>query len=232
MYRDLTRGSISRSLILFALPMMAGNMLQQFYNIADTLIVSRALGANALAAVGSAYTLMTFLTSIFLGLSMGSGALFSIYRGRNDSSSLRSGILHVFILLLSITVLINAAVYAFMEPILLFLRVPDAVRGGMREYLAIIYVGLIATSLYNYVSCLLRALGNSSVPLIFLAISAVLNIALDLIFCWYSVGALRAQLGRRLLRSTFQRWAYACMCFSNARSSFQSAEICASIGLY
>ena len=113
---------------------------------------------------------------------MGSGALFSIYRGRNDSSSLRSGILHAFILLLSITVLINAAVYAFMEPILLFLRVPDAVRGGMREYLAIIYVGLIATSLYNYVSCLLRALGNSSVPLIFLAISAVLNIALDLIF--------------------------------------------------
>lgn len=182
MYRDLTRGSISRSLILFALPMMAGNMLQQFYNIADTLIVSRALGANALAAVGSAYTLMTFLTSIFLGLSMGSGALFSIYRGRNDSSSLRSGILHAFILLLSITVLINAAVYAFMEPILLFLRVPDAVRGDMREYLAIIYVGLIATSLYNYVSCLLRALGNSSVPLIFLAISAVLNIALDLIF--------------------------------------------------
>ena len=182
MYRDLTRGSISRSLILFALPMMAGNMLQQFYNIADTLIVSRALGANALAAVGSAYTLITFLTSIFLGLSMGSGALFSIYRGRNDSSSLRSGILHAFILLLSTTVLINAAVYAFMEPILLFLRVPDAVRGGMREYLAIIYVGLIATSLYNYVSCLLRALGNSSVPLIFLAISAVLNIALDLIF--------------------------------------------------
>ncbi len=60
MYRDLTRGSISRSLILFALPMMAGNMLQQFYNIADTLIVSRALGANVLAAVGSAYTLMTF----------------------------------------------------------------------------------------------------------------------------------------------------------------------------
>ena len=65
--------------------------------------------------------------------------------------------MHAFILLLSITVLINAAVYAFMEPILLFLHVPDAVRGGMREYLAIIYVGLIATSLYNYVSCLLRA---------------------------------------------------------------------------
>lgn len=70
MYHDLTKGSISRSLLLFALPMMAGNLLQQFYNIADTLIVGRVLGKNALAAVGSSYTLMTFLTSIFLGLSM------------------------------------------------------------------------------------------------------------------------------------------------------------------
>ena len=103
MYRDLTRGPISRSLILFALPMMAGNLLQQFYNIADTLIVGRVLGANALAAVGSAYTLMTFLTSIFLGLSMGSGALFSIYRGRGDEVTLRKGVAHAFALILLIT---------------------------------------------------------------------------------------------------------------------------------
>ena len=78
MYQDLTKGNILKSLILFALPMMVGNILQQFYNIADTLIVGRILGENALAAVGSAYTLMTFLTSIFLGLSLGSGAVFSI----------------------------------------------------------------------------------------------------------------------------------------------------------
>ena len=71
MYHDLTKGSISRSLLLFALSMIAGNMLQQLYNIADTLIVGRVLGRNALAAVGSAYALLTFLTSIFLGLSMG-----------------------------------------------------------------------------------------------------------------------------------------------------------------
>lgn len=77
MYTDLTKGNIGKLLLLFALPMMAGNLLQQFYNIADTLIVGRVLGSEALAAVGSAYTLMTFLTSIFLGLSMGSGALFS-----------------------------------------------------------------------------------------------------------------------------------------------------------
>ena len=182
MYRDLTRGPISRSLILFALPMMAGNLLQQFYNIADTLIVGRVLGANALAAVGSAYTLMTFLTSIFLGLSMGSGALFSIFRGRGDEAALRSGIAHAFALIMLITLALNAAVYAFLEPILAFLRVPDAVIGGMRTYLLAIFAGLIATSLYNYLACLLRALGNSAAPLIFLAVSALLNVGLDLLF--------------------------------------------------
>ena len=84
MYRDLTKGSITKGLLLFALPMIAGNLLQQFYNIADTLIVGQALGKNALAAVGSAYALMTFLTSIFLGLSMGAGALFSIALGQGE----------------------------------------------------------------------------------------------------------------------------------------------------
>ena len=182
MYRDLTRGSISRSLILFALPMIAGNLLQQFYNIADTLIVGRALGSGALAAVGSAYTLMTFLNSIFLGLSMGAGALFSIYRGRGDERSLRLGIVHAFGLILGVTLLLNAAVYLFLEPILHFLRTPESVVPGMREYLRIIFVGLLATSLYNYLSCLLRALGNSTVPLVFLAVSALLNVGLDLIF--------------------------------------------------
>ena len=182
MYRDLTRGPISRSLILFALPMMAGNLLQQFYNIADTLIVGRVLGANALAAVGSAYTLMTFLTSIFLGLSMGSGALFSIYRGRGDEVTLRRGVAHAFALILLITLALNAVVYAFLEPILAFLRVPAEVIDGMRSYLLIIFAGLVATSLYNYLSCLLRALGNSTAPLIFLAASALLNVGLDLLF--------------------------------------------------
>ena len=182
MYYDLTRGKISRSLILFALPMIAGNLLQQFYNIVDTLIVGRVLGSNALAAVGSSYTLMTFLTSIFLGLSMGAGALFSIYQGRKDLSSLKLSILHAFLLILAVTLVLNLAVYAGIEPILTFLRVPDEVRPGMRTYLLIIFAGLIATSVYNFFSCMLRALGNSSVPLIFLAVSAVLNIALDLLF--------------------------------------------------
>lgn len=182
MYNDLTEGKISKVLLLFALPMIAGNMLQQFYNIADTLIVGRVLGTDALAAVGSAYTLMTFLTSVFLGLSMGSGALFSIYRGQRDESRLRSSVLHAFVLIMAVTVLINAAVYIWLDEILAFLRVPHQVWAGMKEYLLVIFAGLIATSLYNFFSCLLRAVGNSSMPLVFLAVSALLNIGLDLLF--------------------------------------------------
>ena len=182
MYTDLTKGSISKSLLVFALPMMAGNILQQFYNIADTLVVGRVLGSNALAAVGSAYTLMTFLTSIFLGLSMGSGALFSICQGQGRRDQLKSAIVHSFGLILLITVILNAAVYLWLNPILRFLRVPDEVWDGMREYLLIIFTGILATSLYNFFSCLLRALGNSTVPLAFLAVSTVLNIGLDILF--------------------------------------------------
>lgn len=182
MYHDLTRGSITRSLLLFALPMIAGDLLQQCYNIADTLIVGRVLGSGALAAVGSSYTLMTFLTSVFLGLSMGAGVLFSICRGKGDEARLRAAVLHAAGLILLCTLAVNLAVCAFLEPILTFLRVPDDIRGDMHAYLAIIFAGLLATSVYNFFACLLRALGNPAVPLAFLAVSAVLNIGLDLLF--------------------------------------------------
>ncbi len=182
MYRDLTKGPISTGLVLFALPMIAGNLLQQLYNIADTLIVGQALGKNALAAVGSAYTLMTFLTSVFLGLSMGAGALFSIYLGRGDRQRLRSAVAHAGGLILLVTAVLNGLVYAFVDPILTFLKVPEELLGGMRSYLLIIFAGLLATSVYNFFACLLRALGNSVAPLWFLGVSALLNIGLDLLF--------------------------------------------------
>ena len=146
MYRDLTKGSISKGLILFSLPMIAGNLMQQLYNIADTLIVGQALGKNALASVGSAYTLMTFLTSIFLGLSMGAGALFSIRTGENDREGLKTAIAHAGGLILVVTVLINLAVYLFLDPILRFLQIPEELYGSMRLYLVIIFSGLFATS--------------------------------------------------------------------------------------
>lgn len=182
MYHDLTRGSISRSLLLFALPMIAGDLLQQCYNLADTLIVGRILGSQALAAVGSAYTLMTFLCSVFLGLGMGAGAVISIYLGRQDDASRKQAAFHALLLILVVTVVVNLLVYLGMDPILRFLRVPSDIYAPMCAYLMIIFAGILATSVYNYFSCMLRAFGNSVVPLVFLAVSAVLNIGLDLLF--------------------------------------------------
>ncbi len=182
MNQDLTKGPIARTLLLFALPMTLGNMLQQLYNVADTLIVGRFLGPDALAAVGSAYTLMTFLTSIFLGLCMGSGAIFSIRYGAKDEDGLKSSIFVSFVMIAVLTCAINALVFLFIDPIMAFLRVPDGVYGMMRSYLWVIFTGLFATFLYNYFASLLRALGNSVAPLMFLALSAMLNIVLDLVF--------------------------------------------------
>lgn len=182
MYRDLTHGSITKGLLLFALPMIAGNLLQQLYNIADTLIVGQTLGRNALAAVGSAYTLMVFLTSIFLGLSMGAGALFSICLGRGDKKALRAAVAHAFALIGAVTLVLNLSVYLLADPILRFLQIPHELYSSMRDYLLIIFGGLAATFLYNFFACLLRAVGNSVVPLWFLGISALLNIGLDLLF--------------------------------------------------
>ena len=215
MYRDLTKGNITKGLVLFALPMIAGNLLQQLYNIADTLIVGRALGRNALAAVGSAYTLMTFLTSVFLGLSMGAGALFSICLGKQDKPSLRSAVAHALGLILGVMLLLNAAVYLFLDEILLFLQIPAELAADMRTYLLIIFAGLLATSVYNFFACLLRAVGNSVAPLWFLGISALLNIGLDLLFVlvfhWGIAGAAAATVfsqyvsGIGLLAYTFLR---------------------------
>ena len=182
MYQDLAKGSITKGLLLFAAPMVAGNLLQQLYNIADTLIVGQALGRNALASVGSAFTLMTFLTSVFLGLSMGAGALFSIYQGRGDQTALRRAAAHAFALILAVTLVLALAVYLWVDPILRFLQIPSELYGAMRTYLLIIFAGLLATFLYNFFACLLRAVGNSVVPLWFLGISALLNIGLDLLF--------------------------------------------------
>lgn len=189
---DLTQGPVMKTMLRFALPMILGNLLQQCYNVADTLIVGRFLGPNALAAVGSSFTLMTFLTSILLGLCMGSGAVFSIRFGQRDEKGLKEGMCASFVLVAALTLLLNVLVFAGMDQILLFLRVPKEVQGLMRAYLTVIFCGITATFFYNYFASLLRAVGNSVVPLLFLAVSSLLNIGLDL---WFVLGLGRGVAG-------------------------------------
>ena len=180
--RDLTQGSIPRGLLGFALPLILGNLLQQLYNLADTWVVGRFIGEGALAAVGSSYTLMTFLTSILLGLCMGSSVYFSIQYGRQDHDRLRNGIFQSFLLIGGLTLLLNLTVYLALDGILVLLQIPPDILGLTKEYLQWVFAGMAATFLYNFFANLLRSVGDSATPLVFLGISVVLNIGLDILF--------------------------------------------------
>lgn len=182
MNQDLTSGNITIQLLKFAFPLMLGNVLQQLYNIVDTIIVGKVLGANALAAVGSSYTLMTFLTSILIGLCMGSSAYFAIQFGRKDYEGLKKGIFQSFLLIGALTVVLNIGVFILLNWMIKVLQVPVEIQGLMKEYLFCIFAGITATFLYNFYANLLRAVGNSVIPLMFLGISVILNILLDILF--------------------------------------------------
>ena len=179
---DLTEGSIMDKLLKFAFPIMVGNLLQQLYNVVDTLIVGRYLGETALAAVGSSYTLMVFITSIIIGLCMGSSAFFSMQFGGKNQERLEKGIYTAFVMIGIVALILNFFVYAAMGGILIFLRVPQEVTALMREYLMWIFAGIMAVFAYNFVASLLRAVGNSVIPLLFLGVSAIVNIVLDVLF--------------------------------------------------
>ena len=190
---DLTKGPVMRSMLRFAVPMILGNLLQQCYNVADTLIVSWSLGPDALAAVGSSFTLMTFLTSILLGLCMGSGVVFSMRFGRGDERGLRESAQASFVLIAALAIILNIIAFLCLDGIRLFLQVSDeTIWGMMRSYLIVVFCGIVGIFLYNYFACYLRAIGDSVTPLIFLAISALLNIGLDL---WFVAGLGRGVSG-------------------------------------
>lgn len=180
--QDLTTGNISKKLWMFAIPLMLGNVMQQLYNLVDTWVVGKYIGADALAAVGSSYSLMTFLTSVILGLCLGSSAFFSIAFGEKNIGRLRNGIFMSFVMIGVFSLALTTAAFYMNNRIMLLLQVPKELRELMSEYLHWIFIGIAATFLYNYFSNLLRGIGNSFIPLIFLCVSVVLNIALDLYF--------------------------------------------------
>ena len=182
---DLTRGGITRPMLAFAAPMIAGNLLQQCYNIADTLIVGRALGPAALASVGFAFTLMTFLTSVLLGLCMGSGALWAMLYGAGREGELKRCLFASFVFIGAVAVALNIGVLALLEPVMSLLQTPAEAWEQTHAYLRVVLLGICFTFVYNYFACLLRSVGNSAAPLVFLGVSTAVNIALDL---WFVLG--------------------------------------------
>ena len=182
MNENLIKGSVTKSLLLFALPMILGNMLQQLYNVADTFIVGQFIGSNVLAAVGSSFTLMTFLNSIILGLCMGSGVLFSFLYGAKKMDKMKNAFFISFVGIGLLSVALEAGCLLLIDPILSFLQIPLEIWSDTHDYLFYIFLGILFTFLYNYFASLLRALGDSRTPLLFLGVSAIGNIILDIYF--------------------------------------------------
>ena len=179
--KDLTRGAVFPTMCLFALPMILGNLLQQCYNVVDTWVVGRCVSFAALGAVGSAFALMTFLTSILLGLCMGSGVVFSLCFGTRDEQRLENGVCASFLLTAAVTALLTALSLLGADAIVVWMNIPAEIAEMTRDYLVLVFWGIPAIALYNFFAAYLKALGNSVVPLAFLGVSTVLNIALDLL---------------------------------------------------
>lgn len=179
--KDLTVGPVFSTMCFFALPMICGNLMQQGYNIVDTWVVGRYIGPDALAAVGSAFALMTFLTSVLLGLCMGSGVVFSLCFGGQDEERLERGICSAFLLACAIAAVLTGGSLICVDAIIRWMNIPLEIVDITRNYLILVFWGIPAIALYNFFGAYLKALGNSVVPLVFLGIATVVNIVLDLV---------------------------------------------------
>lgn len=179
---DLTRDNETKAILKLAVPMIIGNLFQQLYNVADTIIVGRFIGLNALAAVGSSFSVMVLLNSIILGLCMGSGTVFSNLYGAKEIDKLKNSFFISFCLIGLLSLIINFFALFYIDEILFLLRIPQEVLVDTKTYLQIIFYGIIFTSAYNYFAAIMRSMGNTMMPLVFLIISAIINIVLDIVF--------------------------------------------------
>lgn len=182
---DLKKGNILKSLIFFATPIIIGNIFQQMYNIFDTLIVGKLLGNVALTAVGSSYALMVLLSSIIIGFTMGASVVFSHFHGANLNDKFKIAISNAFLFILTISIIINILAYLFLDDFLIWINIPIEASDMTREYLNIIFIGILFTFLYNFGASTLRSIGNTKTTLYFLIFSTIINIILDYIFIKY-----------------------------------------------
>ncbi len=182
MQQDMTKGEIYPLILRFTLPLFIGNIFQQLYNMADTVIVGRFVGAGALAAVGSTGTLMFLILGFANGITSGFSILTSQKFGAGDEDGVRRSFANGSLLAIIVTVILTAVSLLTLPALLRIMNTPDDIYQDALTYISIICGGLIATVFYNMLSSFLRAVGNSRAPLIFLVLSACLNVVLDLVF--------------------------------------------------
>ena len=193
MSTSMTKGSPLKLMLQFALPLLMGNLLQQTYNIIDAAIVGQILGADALASVGSSSSVQFLVLGFCIGCCAGFGVPVARYFGAGDHRTMRNYIFNGAVLTAIVAAILMIACSLSCGQILHLLSVPDDIFGNAYVYLIVIFIGIPFTLLYNYLSSILRSVGDSRTPFLFLGFSAVLNIFLDL-FCiivlkWGCMGA-------------------------------------------
>ena len=182
MTKDMTQGSPVRHILLFSIPLLIGNVFQQFYSMVDTIIVGRFVGVDALAAVGSTGSLVFLINGFALGLTSGFSVMVSQRFGANDEKGLRKAFSSSVVLCTALVIILTTISLIAAKPLLHLMNTPDNIFNDAYTYVAIIFAGIITTVAYNMMASILRALGDSKSPLYFLIISSVLNIILDLVF--------------------------------------------------
>ena len=179
---DMTAGNPGKQIVAFAIPMLIGNIAQQLYNTADSVIVGRYVGDNALAAVGSASPILNLLLVLFVGISVGAGIMVSQYFGAKQREDL-SGTIGSCITLTAISSLFITIIGPLVSgPLLSYLDTPESIIGWCESYLNIIFIGIVGMAYYNILGGVLRGLGDSVSALLYLLIATIVNIVLDILF--------------------------------------------------
>lgn len=182
MTKDMTSGNPVKLIVLFSIPLLIGNIFQQFYSMVDTVIVGRYLGVDALAAVGSTSSMFFLINGFVVGIASGFSILVAQRFGAKDNEGLKKAVSSSIILCVFAVIILTSISILFSRHLLHIMNTPENIIDDAATYINIIYSGIFATLAYNMISSILRALGDSRTPLYFLIISSFLNIILDLIF--------------------------------------------------
>ncbi|HCR74253.1 MAG TPA: MATE family efflux transporter [Ruminococcus sp.] len=181
--KDLTKGNITKLILLFAVPVLIGNIFQQFYNLADTAIIGNMLGdKDAIAAVGAVSPVMSLVISFINGLANGFSIVIGRHFGAKDMKQLKRSVAGTLVLGLATSFVLTVISLAFSETIIRILGTPEEIIKAANTYITIIFAGMTFTMLYNLFSGILRAIGNTLMPLVFLGAAIVINVGLDIAF--------------------------------------------------
>jgi putative MATE family efflux protein len=179
---DMTNGNIRKIIISFAIPIMVGNLFQQMYSMVDTAVVGRGVGSGALAAVGTTSPVIQLLLGLIIGMTSGMSVVIAQYFGSGETKNVKTAIANGIVLLSILTVLITVVGIVSCRSLFRLINTPEELVDGAVIYTVIMFSGTISTAAYNYEAAVLRAFGNSIIPLIFLVLTSLLNIGLDLLF--------------------------------------------------